>query len=618
MNMQNGTFPWVSPPSLGSQKGPWPGYQASLTDLFLKKNTLHQFGTGISQLAAASSYLEKMSTLGSSSSVPGSSANSDLVLNHPSQHQLHNNSSQKCPHPDGKDKPYPCDICIQQYSNFCTSGPAKNSDIISTTCSSRMASTESILDHKTHIHGASSHLPHSHLPPSSGLPLLSHQPTIHHPRRASSTGSASSTGTRPKNTSNKQFLCPVCHRCFTQKGNLKTHMMIHTGEKPYACQICGKSFTQKGNVDTHMKIHTGEKDYGCDSCGKRFTQKGNLKTHVRSVHTKEKPFVCGMCGKSFSQKGNMQTHLRTHNKDDRFPCNLCGKTFSQKGNLKTHMQRHTGQLPARRYGTAKRLTGANRHSQVHSSTSGIFSLPSTTLSEPSPREPRHLKSTDDDSASPVEHSMLGAPPSAHSHQQSNQMTSPSAAAMTSPDDALSPSHTPLKLGHHNSRDSAPVLETLHSPPASSPIAMSFGPCSTASRAFYSAPTTPMPLAAHASTWLTATASPNVTSNKNRPIGSPYDNFSLSSYGGFPHGQHTGMSLSRLSLLTSPSAHSGSTNPTGTSSEGEQAKQHSQSQSQQSASETASTPPQHQGNQSSSGIHQYPQSTPNPDFSQLLD
>lgn len=66
------------------------------------------------------------------------------------------------------------------------------------------------------------------------------------------------TVTTPRG-SQKQFLCPMCNRHFTQKGNLKTHMMIHTGEKPFSCQICGRSFTQKGNVDTHMKIHTGEK-----------------------------------------------------------------------------------------------------------------------------------------------------------------------------------------------------------------------------------------------------------------------------------------------------------------------------------------------------------------------
>lgn len=96
-------------------------------------------------------------------------------------------------------------------------------------------------------------------------------------------------------------------------------------------QVCGKSFTQKGNVDTHIRIHTGTKEYACERCGRSFTQKGNLKTHVRSVHTKEKPYACSVCGKSFSQKGNMHTHIRTHNKDDRFPCGLCGKTFSQKG-----------------------------------------------------------------------------------------------------------------------------------------------------------------------------------------------------------------------------------------------------------------------------------------------
>ncbi|KAH7957551.1 hypothetical protein HPB52_020047 [Rhipicephalus sanguineus] len=91
--MQNGAYSWVGPPAALSQKSWPPGYQASLTNLFLKKNPLH-FGTGISQLAAASSYLEKMSSLGAA------------------EHH------HKCPHPDAKDKPYPCDLC-HKYLTIC-------------------------------------------------------------------------------------------------------------------------------------------------------------------------------------------------------------------------------------------------------------------------------------------------------------------------------------------------------------------------------------------------------------------------------------------------------------------------------------------------------------------
>lgn len=91
--MQNGAYSWVGPPAALSQKSWPPGYQASLTNLFLKKNPLH-FGTGISQLAAASSYLEKMSSLGGA------------------EHH------HKCPHPDAKDKPYPCDLC-HKYLTIC-------------------------------------------------------------------------------------------------------------------------------------------------------------------------------------------------------------------------------------------------------------------------------------------------------------------------------------------------------------------------------------------------------------------------------------------------------------------------------------------------------------------
>ena len=48
-------------------------------------------------------------------------------------------------------------------------------------------------------------------------------------------------------------------KTFSQLGNIKTHVLSHTGEKKHKCKACDKTFTHSGDLNKHVFIHTGEK-----------------------------------------------------------------------------------------------------------------------------------------------------------------------------------------------------------------------------------------------------------------------------------------------------------------------------------------------------------------------
>lgn len=179
----------------------------------------------------------------------------------------------------------------------------------------------------------------------------------------------------------KGFNCPVCKKSFARSDHCKQHVNnVHAGEviegvlrKPtfeQKCKICDKVFHHSGNLRKHMVLHTGERPFSCDICGKTFVLSQHLKSHMKLVHTDEKNFQCSLCGKLFNHSGNYKKHMNVHNGVKNFHC-FCGKSFGQSSNYQAHMRVHMNDRPYKcdEYGCDKSFVQAinlTLHKRVHS------------------------------------------------------------------------------------------------------------------------------------------------------------------------------------------------------------------------------------------------------------
>jgi len=138
-----------------------------------------------------------------------------------------------------------------------------------------------------------------------------------------------------------KYECPICHKQYSARGNLKTHMIIHDEKRAFKCGVCGKKFVRKQELFAHYRTHNGDKPFVCKICGRGFTQAGNLRTH-EFTHSDEKLFVCPVCpdgSKAFRTKSGLKMHMVFHG-EKKHQCYSCDKKFFTANDLKNHEKKH--------------------------------------------------------------------------------------------------------------------------------------------------------------------------------------------------------------------------------------------------------------------------------------
>jgi hypothetical protein len=145
------------------------------------------------------------------------------------------------------------------------------------------------------------------------------------------------------------FLCKFCEiqNSFTEKGNYRLHLMIHSPNWDIVCPGCDLGFKSQKYLQLHLERCLREHLFVCHVCGKTLLNKKKFRYHLRN-HNRRKRLENGesykcKCGKIFMTQARFQSHFAEFHENGeelRHHCTECFKSFTVRLKMVKHMQKH--------------------------------------------------------------------------------------------------------------------------------------------------------------------------------------------------------------------------------------------------------------------------------------